>query len=179
MNFLRNLANPWGSVGENILPEEKKPHQKFRFSNRVEEQNFAFGNAPSNVRTMNTRNRRINNRKNTRKLFTRPTLLTPRTKSQARQNIRNYGNEIERQRNQNNLKRIGVNRGRNVASRKHPYGNQWLREKKRLPKMPVWQLGYLNKINNLTRKAYKPTSNQAQKEAENWARKVHRNLVNE
>ena len=177
MNFLRNLANPWGSVGENILPEEKKPHQKFRFSNRVEEQNFAFGNAPSNVRTMNTRNRRINNRKNTRKLFTRPTLLTPRTKSQARQNIRNYGNEIERQRNQNNLKRIGVNRGRNVASSRNPSGEQWLRERQPQFKFPAGILGYSNTVNNLTRKAYKPISNLSQKQAQNWARKVHTNEV--
>lgn len=173
----RNFLFPGASLGENILPVEKKPHQRFRFSNNVTEKNFVFGNAPTNVRTMNTRIRKINNRKNTRNLFKRPTRLTPRTKPETKSNIINYEIEIERQRNQNNLTRRNVNRGINVASRKYPFGNQWLRQKKRLPKMSTWQLGYFNTINNMTRKAYKPTSNQAQKEAENWGRKVHRNLI--
>lgn len=179
MDFLRSL-NPFASSGvedtENYTPKPIKKSVGFR--NNVKVQNFAFGNAPSNVKTMNKRNMKLtNNFKNTRKLFSRPSYLTPLTKANTKRNIRNYESKIENERLVNNLKRRNVNKGTNVASYRHPYGNRWLREKKRLNKMPVKQLGYLNSINNMTRKAYKPISNQAQREAENWGKKVHINEV--
>lgn len=177
MNFLREL-NPWASLGENILPEEKKPHQRFRFSNTVEEQNFAFGNAPGNVKKMNRRNKSVRNGKNTRKLFARPTLLTPRTKASTKRNIREYESEINSQRNLNNLKKPFTRiMNMNVATHKQPWGEKWLRNKQRQPKLPISYLGYFNKLNNYTRNKYKPISNASLKKAQNWAAKIHRNEV--
>lgn len=173
----RNILNPWASLGENILPEERKPHQRFRFKNTIEEQNFAFGNAPGNLKKMNRRNKRVINGKNTRKLFGRPTLLTPRTKANTKRNIREYESEINSQRNLNNLTRRSVNRGINIAHYKQPWGEKWLRNKQRQPKLPISYLGYFNKLNNYTRNKYKPISNASLKKAQNWAAKIHRNEV--
>lgn len=180
MEFLAKL-NPFTPAGvedtENYTPRPNKKSVGFR--NNVKVKNFVFANAPSNVKTLNVRNMGLtNNRKNTRKLFSKPSYSTPLTKANTKRNIRNYESKINMERRLNNLRRGNAGRmNMNVASRKNPYGEKFLREKKYPPKMTTWSLGYSNKINNLTRKAYKPISNQAQKEAENWGKKVHLNEV--
>lgn len=173
--------NPGASLGENILPEEKKfkkPHQKLVFSNNVKEQNFAFGNAPSNVRTMNTRNLTLRNNKNTRKAYAKGYAPRLNRNSTTKRNILEYQREINTKRRNNYLKRGNAARMNiNVASSKNPLGEKWLREKKPQFKFPAGLLGYSNTTNNLTRKAYKHISNLSQKQAQNWARKVHYNQV--
>lgn len=178
MDFLRSL-NPFASTGvedtENYTP---KPNAKsVGFRNNVKVKNFALGNAPSNVRTTNTRNASLtNNRKNTRKMFARG--LGPRIKPQARANFLNYSSKINTQRRFNNFRKTNANRrNRNVASSRNPSGEQWLRERQPQFKFPAGILGYSNTVNNLTRKAYKPISNLSQKQAQNWAAKVHTNEV--